>query len=60
MTDKCCDSCELCMPVNGVLICAGNVKLPDGRNTYGMPIEETKNYFPNGCDDYAENPMQYI
>ena len=60
MNDKCCDTCELCMPVNGDFVCAGGVVLPDGRNTYGMPIEETQKIFPNGCDDYSENPMHHI
>ena len=52
-TEKCCGSCELCMPNNkGDLICAGGIDLPDGRNTYGMSIEETEKIFPNGCEDY--------
>lgn len=53
MTDKCCGTCELCMPINGELLCAGGTILPDGRKTYGMKIDETEKLFPNGCDDYS-------
>lgn len=60
MTDRNCDTCELCMPVKGNFVCAGGVVLQDGRNTYGMPIEETKKIFPNGCDDYSESHLHHI
>lgn len=60
MTEKCCATCEFCMPVKGELICAGYGELPDGHKTYGMKIEETEKLFPNGCLDYGEGYHAFI
>ena len=55
---KNCFSCEFCFPApDGIdsslgCICAGGDKLPDGRCTYGMPIEEVCSFFPHGCLDW--------
>lgn len=47
---KSCDTCEF----NFDTQCAGHVdRLDNGEDTYGMPMEEAKKMFPNGCDDYG-------
>ncbi len=49
-TEKICDSCEF----NGGNVCMGYGKRKDnGKDTYGMPIEETKKMFPNGCSAWG-------
>lgn len=46
---KCCDTCEL----NNMIVCMGSTKRTDnGENTYGMPIEEAKEMFPEGCIEW--------
>ena len=49
-TKKECDTCEF----NAGTVCMGYGKRTDNKNdTYGMPIEEAKKMFPNGCDDWG-------
>lgn len=47
MAKKCCDTCKF--NFYGGAICAGHGITEDGKDTYGMSIEETKKLFPNGC-----------
>ena len=44
---KCCDTCEC----NIGKVCTGSgERLDNGEDIYGMPIEESKKMFPDGCD----------
>ncbi len=46
---KCCANWEFNMGV-----CAGGGKrLDNSESTYGMPIDETIEMFPNGCEGYG-------
>ncbi|MBQ2882723.1 MAG: hypothetical protein IJE43_02965 [Alphaproteobacteria bacterium] len=45
-----CDNCEF----NAGTVCMGfGKRIDNGNDTYGMPIEEAKKMFPNGCDDWG-------
>lgn len=47
--EHCCGTCEF----NAGIACMGYGKRTDnGKNTYGMKIEETEKMFPNGCEDW--------
>lgn len=42
-------------------VCAGHsIRLDNGEDTYGMPMEEAKNMFPDGCDDYGISLEAFI
>lgn len=45
-----CDNCEF----NMGNVCAGSGDRTDGKgDIYGMPIDETKKMFPDGCSDFG-------
>lgn len=47
--DQNCSTCEF----NFGNVCAEHViRLDDGQDIYGMPMEEADKMFANGCDDY--------
>ena len=50
MAERKCDTCEFyCY---GAEVCMGSgTRTDNGENTYGMPIEDAKKMFPNGCED---------
>lgn len=49
-TEKGCYTCEF----NAGIACMGYGKRKDnGKDTYGMPIEEAEKMFPNGCSDWG-------
>lgn len=61
--EKCCNTCEFCMigDDNKTLVCAGhNDAFGNGKDTYGMPVKETKKLFPNGCCDYEISFMHFM
>ncbi len=56
-TDISCDTCEF----NAGTVCMGSGKRMDnGKDIYGMPIEEAKKMFPNGCSDWGISLLDYI
>lgn len=57
LVEKNCDTCEF----NFGNVCAGHgIRLDNGKSTYGMPMEEAEEMFPNGCDDYGISPSAFI
>lgn len=56
-TKKCCETCEF----NAGIVCMGYGKRKDNKqNTYGMPIEEAKKMFPDGCSDWGISFNSYV
>lgn len=54
---RCCDTCEF----NAGKVCMGFGKRTDnGENTYGMPIEDAKAMFPDGCEDWGLSYPAYV
>lgn len=52
---KSCDTCEFLNTV-----CMGHgVRTDNNESTYGMPIEEAKKMFPNGCSDWGVSLEYY-
>lgn len=50
---KCCDTCEFKFYGDDG-ICAGHGTIENStKDTYGMKIKETKELFPNGCDNWG-------
>jgi hypothetical protein len=50
LVEMSCSTCEF----NFGNVCAGHgVRLDNGNDTYGMPMEEAEKMFPNGCEDYG-------
>lgn len=50
LVDKSCETCEF----NFGDVCAGHgSRIDSGNDTYGMPMEEAKRMFPEGCEDYG-------
>ena len=48
--ERCCGTCEF----NAGIACMGYGKRTDnGKDTYGMPIEEAEDMFPDGCEDWG-------
>lgn len=55
--DQCCETCEF----NTGTVCMGSGRrIDNGENTYGMPIEEAMNMFPNGCEDWGISFSAFI
>ncbi len=48
-TESSCRNCEF----NFGTVCAGYGRMPDGTDTYGVPIEKTIQTFPSGCEDWS-------
>lgn len=49
ITKKCCNTCEF----NFGNVCAGyGTRTDNKKDTYGSDIDEMKNMFPAGCEDY--------
>lgn len=47
---KCCNTCEF----NTGSVCMGYGRRTDnGKDTYGMTINEAENMFPDGCEDWG-------
>ena len=56
MAKRKCDTCEF-----GSYVCMGYGKRTDnGKDTYGMPIEEAKKMFPDGCEDWGSSLEAFI
>ncbi len=54
---QCCGTCEF----NFGTVCAGyGTRTDNNKHTYGMPIEEAKKMFPNGCEDYGISATAFI
>ncbi|SFL44307.1 hypothetical protein SAMN05216390_1295 [Lachnospiraceae bacterium KH1T2] len=52
-----CKNCEF----NAGNRCMGEGRrIDNGAETYGMPLSETTNMFPNGCDDFGISYMAYV
>lgn len=50
LVKKCCETCEF----NFGVVCAGyGIREDNGKETYGMPMEEAIKMFPEGCGDYG-------
>lgn len=57
MAERSCTTCEF----NNYVVCMGSGRRTDnGENTYGMPIEEAMEMFPNGCEDYGISLLDFI
>ena len=57
LVEKSCATCEF----NFGNVCAGyGTRTDNGKETYGMPIDEAKNMFPKGCDDYGISLKSFI
>ena len=55
-TEKNCSTCEFFN-----YVCMGYGKRKDnGKDTYGMPIEEAMAMFPNGCEDWGMSLSAFI
>ena len=56
LVERNCKTCEF----NFGNVCAGDGSRTDnGETTYGMPMDEAKNMFPNGCEDYGISLIAY-
>lgn len=56
MAERNCTTCEFYSSV-----CMGYGKRTDnGKDTYGMPIEEAMEMFPNGCEDYGISVWSFM
>lgn len=51
-------NCTTCEFYNSVCIGSGK-RIDNGESTYGMPIEEALEMFPNGCEDYGVSLATY-
>ena len=50
LVEKSCLTCEF----NFGDVCAGHgIRIDNGQDTYGMPMEEAQKMFLKGCDDYG-------
>lgn len=57
LVKKSCDTCEF----NFGDVCAGyGTRTDNGKNTYGMHIEEASKMFPHGCEDYGISLTAFI
>lgn len=57
ITKKSCVTCEF----NTGIVCMGSGRRTvNGENTYGMPIEEAKKMFPDGCEDWELSFADYM
>lgn len=52
-------NCTTCEFYNSVCMGSGR-RIDNGENTYGMPIEEALEMFPEGCEDYGVSLFTYI
>ncbi len=56
-TKHCCETCEF----NAGIACMGYGKRTDnGKDTYGMKIEEAEKMFPDGCEDWGISLSAFI
>ena len=56
-TERCCGTCEF----NAGVVCMGSGKRTDnGKDIYGMPIEDAMNMFPNGCEDWGISLSAFV
>ena len=50
LVEQSCATCEF----NFGNVCAGyGTRTDNGKNTYGMPMDEAEKMFPDGCEDYG-------
>lgn len=50
LVEQSCATCEF----NFGTVCAGyGTRTDNGKNTYGMPMDEAEKMFPDGCEDYG-------
>ena len=57
LIERSCDTCEF----NFGNVCAGSgTRNDNGKNTYGMSIEDAKKMFPEGCKDYGISLYAFI
>lgn len=50
LVEQNCSTCEF----NFGDVCTGHgIRIDDGKDTYGMSMEEADKMFPNGCGDYG-------
>lgn len=50
LVKMCCDNCEF----NFGVVCAGyGTRTDNGKETYGMSMDEAIKMFPDGCDDFG-------
>lgn len=54
---KCCDTCEL---NNGMVCTKYGKRSCFGDYTYGIPIDETKKMFPDGCEEWEISVREYL
>ena len=55
--EKSCATCEF----NFGNVCVGyGTRTDNGRETYGMPMEEAEKMFPTGCADYGISLEAFI
>ena len=57
LVEQNCESCEF----NFGTVCAGHgTRKDNGKDTYGMSIDEAGNMFENGCDDWGISLDSFI
>lgn len=50
LIEQSCETCEF----NCGSVCAGyGTRIDNGEKTYGMPMDEAEEMFPQGCEDYG-------
>lgn len=57
LVEENCSTCEF----NFGDVCAGyGIRKDNGKETYGMPMEEASKMFPKGCGDYGISLSAFI